>query len=279
MATAVASRPHGSLSLLAGGAAAANPPALLASDAMEELLRSLAADRDYVLIDAPSPLRGERRMPLLPLVDGIVIVAARRAHARGVGRRLVQLLVQASSATVLGVVANGVPRPPTSPVTASPRRRPRGARPRADEQPRTTAPGRPRPCARGRPARARAPQRRARRPRGSPRSSLAVGIAVALPHPSYALLFAAAAGAVGLVVLIGGKRLDVKVAVLALYLLMLDGPVKLLAGSGREATSGARDVLIVAVCLSPVLSMVVQARTRRAPSARRAGWWRGSRWC
>jgi Mrp family chromosome partitioning ATPase/capsular polysaccharide biosynthesis protein len=107
--TAVESR-AGSLFLLAGGDAVANPPALLAHETMTDLLRSVAADFDYVLIDAPSPLEVSDVMPILSLVDGIVIVA-RVGHTREVSaQRLVQLLARASSAPVLGVAANCVAR-------------------------------------------------------------------------------------------------------------------------------------------------------------------------
>ncbi len=99
---------------------------------------------------------------------------------------------------------------------------------------------------------------------------LALGIAVAMPRPQYALVFAAVAGAVAIVVLIAGRRLEVKVAILGLYLLMLDGPVKLLAGGGHEATSGLRDILIVAVCLAPVLGLVV--RRERVVLPPLSGW-------
>jgi polysaccharide biosynthesis transport protein len=98
-----------SLFLLAGGGPVANPPALLASPAMAELLGTVAADSGYVLIDAPCPLEVSDVMPLLTLVDGVVIVA-RVAHTReGSAERLAQLLAQ-SGAPVLGTVANCVPR-------------------------------------------------------------------------------------------------------------------------------------------------------------------------
>jgi len=107
--TAVESR-AGSLFLLAGGGPVANPPAVLADETMTQLLRSVAADFDYVLIDAPSPLEVSDVMPLLSVVDGIVIVA-RVGHTREVSaQRLVQLLARASSAPVLGLVANCVVR-------------------------------------------------------------------------------------------------------------------------------------------------------------------------
>jgi len=110
VATAVESSSAGSLFLLAGAGAVANPPAMLANDAMRDLLRSLAEDFDYVLIDGPSPLETSDVMPLLGVVDGIVIVA-RLGHTRELAaRRLVQLLSNASPAPVLGAVANSMSR-------------------------------------------------------------------------------------------------------------------------------------------------------------------------
>jgi polysaccharide biosynthesis transport protein len=95
----------GSLFLLAGGGSVANPPALLAHAAMADLLRSLADDFDYVLIDAPSPLEVSDVMPLLKVVDGVLTVA-RAGHTREMSaQRLVQLLGQAN-APLLGTVAN-----------------------------------------------------------------------------------------------------------------------------------------------------------------------------
>jgi Mrp family chromosome partitioning ATPase/capsular polysaccharide biosynthesis protein len=109
VATFVESREAGSLFLLAGGGAVANPPALLGHPAMAELLRSVAEDFDYVLIDAPSPLEVSDVMPLLKLVDAVVIVA-RAGHTREMSaQRLVQLLAQ-SDVRPLGIAANCLPR-------------------------------------------------------------------------------------------------------------------------------------------------------------------------
>ncbi len=105
--TAVESR-AGSLFVLSGGLGVANPPALIGHAAMSELLRTIAADFDYVLIDAPSPLEVSDVMPLMKLVDGLVIVA-RAGHTREVSaQRLGQLLAHTECAPVLGVVANCV---------------------------------------------------------------------------------------------------------------------------------------------------------------------------
>jgi tyrosine-protein kinase len=108
VATEIGSRNVGSLSLLASGGQVANPPALLASEAMVDLLGSLAEDHDYILIDASSPLEVSDVMPLLRVVDGIVLVS-RVGHTRETSaRRLMQLLAHSSTAPVLGVVANCV---------------------------------------------------------------------------------------------------------------------------------------------------------------------------
>jgi Mrp family chromosome partitioning ATPase/capsular polysaccharide biosynthesis protein len=110
LATVVDAGTSGSLSVLLSGGPVSNPPALLGSDAMAELLRTLAEEYDHVLIDAPPPLEVSDVLPLLPLVDGIIIVA-RIGHTRDTSaRRLAQLLERTASAPILGAVANCVPR-------------------------------------------------------------------------------------------------------------------------------------------------------------------------
>ncbi|HEX4437397.1 MAG TPA: Wzz/FepE/Etk N-terminal domain-containing protein [Solirubrobacteraceae bacterium] len=107
VATLVQAPTRGAASVLVGGVVE-NPTAALAGPATNETLRSLAEEFDYVLVDAPPPLEVSDVIPLLPLVDGIVIVA-RSGQTRDVAaRRLMELLAQSPSAPVLGVVANGV---------------------------------------------------------------------------------------------------------------------------------------------------------------------------
>ena len=106
VATMVQHKSAGSLALLAGRPNGQTAPALLAHDAVGEMLRSLADDHDYLLVDASSPLEVSDVMPLLGEVEGIVIVA-RIGHTRETSaERLVQLLAHTPSAPVLGVVAN-----------------------------------------------------------------------------------------------------------------------------------------------------------------------------
>jgi Mrp family chromosome partitioning ATPase len=110
LATAVEPQTAGSLFVLPSGGAVPNPPAVLANGGMAELLGSLRQEFDYILIDAPSPLNVSDAMPLMSQVDGIVVVA-RIGHTRETAaQRLQQLLAQSSTAPVLGVVANCVPR-------------------------------------------------------------------------------------------------------------------------------------------------------------------------
>lgn len=109
VATVVRAPVTGLASILVGRTAA-NPPALLASPAIGETLRSLAQDFDYVLIDAPAPLQVSDVIPLLAQVDGIVIVARVGQTRESSAGRLVQLLARTPSAPVLGIAANGVSR-------------------------------------------------------------------------------------------------------------------------------------------------------------------------
>jgi succinoglycan biosynthesis transport protein ExoP len=110
VATVVESSGTGSVSVLLSGSAVANPPALLARSTVTDLVRAVADDFDYVLIDAPPPLQVSDVMPLLAVVDGIVIVA-RAGHTGAISaQRLMQLLGRVPGAPVLGVVANCVPQ-------------------------------------------------------------------------------------------------------------------------------------------------------------------------
>lgn len=109
-ATAVAGEQSGSVAVLVGAGGAPNPQALLGSEAMADLVRSAAADQDHVLIDGPSPLQVSDVVPLLPVVEGIVVVARLGYLRDSSARRLRQLLDRTPSAPLLGVVANGVGR-------------------------------------------------------------------------------------------------------------------------------------------------------------------------
>ncbi len=95
-------------------------------------------------------------------------------------------------------------------------------------------------------------------------AALALGITVALPNTSLMLVLAIIAGALAVVALMANSRLEATVTVLAIYLGLLDGPVKLGIGS-HEATAAVPNVLIVAVCAGALMRMVVRKQPMTLP--------------
>jgi hypothetical protein len=98
---------------------------------------------------------------------------------------------------------------------------------------------------------------------------ISLAVAVAVPKPNVALELALALGALGIVVLVTERRLEVTVVILALYLGLLDGPVKLGSG-GHEVATVFRDVLIFAVSLGAVLRLLASKERLRLPPL--SGW-------
>ena len=105
--TAVHAR-AGSLFVLTGGGSVANPPALLGQEATADLLRSLAEEFDYVLIDAPSPLEFSDVIPLLDVVGRDRDRRQGWAHARGV--RSASAPAARSALLCTGARSGGEPR-------------------------------------------------------------------------------------------------------------------------------------------------------------------------
>jgi len=91
------------LSLLASGATPPNPSELLSSPRTFEVINSLKAGADMVLVDSPPVLPVTDSLVLSRHVDATVVVTTTRKDFR----RTVELLNQVD-ATVLGVVLNGV---------------------------------------------------------------------------------------------------------------------------------------------------------------------------
>ncbi|HVR05068.1 MAG TPA: hypothetical protein VMS02_03430, partial [Solirubrobacteraceae bacterium] len=96
----------------------------------------------------------------------------------------------------------------------------------------------------------------------------ALAIAVAVPKPNPVLTVAAALGALGLLALTINPRYEVSLVLLALYLGLLDGPVKLLSAS--QFASAIRDIMILAIVLGMVVRAVVARERFRLPPL--AGW-------
>ena len=98
---------------------------------------------------------------------------------------------------------------------------------------------------------------------------IALGLTVALPNTSVLVVLGAILAVLAIVALIVNSRLEVTVGLLAVYLGLLDGPVKL--GIGRsEATAAIRNVLILAVCLGAVMRLL--ARRERVKLPPLSGW-------
>jgi hypothetical protein len=97
---------------------------------------------------------------------------------------------------------------------------------------------------------------------------LAMGIAIAVPHPSVTVLIVGLIGAVAMAWLVASTRYEITVTALALYLGLLDGPVKLLTAS--QLASGVRNALILAVCLGAVVRLLVSRQEVKLPPL--SGW-------
>jgi hypothetical protein len=98
--------------------------------------------------------------------------------------------------------------------------------------------------------------------------AVALGISIETPKPNFMLDFGLLVGALGVVALATISRLSVTVTILALYLGMLDGPIKLLAAS--QAASAGRDVLIAAVSVGAILRLIAKRERVKFPPL--TGW-------
>ncbi|MFI4977193.1 MAG: hypothetical protein ACHQC8_00725 [Solirubrobacterales bacterium] len=100
-------------------------------------------------------------------------------------------------------------------------------------------------------------------------AALALVITVELRGVSLLLILASIVGVLGIVALILSSRIEVTVALLGVYLGMLNGPIKLSLG-GRELTAAIPNILILAVCLGAVMRIVVRRERVRMPPL--SGW-------
>jgi hypothetical protein len=87
--------------------------------------------------------------------------------------------------------------------------------------------------------------------------ALGLAISVAVAHPSLSLLLGVTAGGLCVVSLMTSERYEVTVLIVALYLGMLEGPLKLGTGAHAEVAV-LRDVLIFAISLGAILRIVVR---------------------
>jgi hypothetical protein len=99
----------------------------------------------------------------------------------------------------------------------------------------------------------------------------AVGLAIMIELPGASLLIVllAIAALLSIVALVVSSRLELTVALLVLYLGLLDGPAKLLLGS-HEIGAVTRNVLIAAICVGALMRLVVRRQRVRMPAM--CGW-------
>jgi len=94
--------------------------------------------------------------------------------------------------------------------------------------------------------------------------AIGLGLTLGISHPNLPLVLGGILAALAIVALVVIPRLEVTVALLAIYLLMIDGPVKLGTGGG-EVTAAVRNVLTLAICLGAVLRLLVRRERIRMP--------------
>ena len=94
--------------------------------------------------------------------------------------------------------------------------------------------------------------------------AIALGIAVAMPKPNYALVLGVIVGVVSLGVLATSPRLDLTVAGLVFFLGCVNGPVKLLSSTGRVG-SGVQDAMIIAIVLGLLARQLMSGQPWRLP--------------
>ncbi len=95
------------LHVLPSGAIPPNPGQILGSATMSELLTSLAAQYDFIVIDSPPLLPATDALPLAHVADGAIVVTRYKATRRAQLAATVESL-EAVNARVLGIVLNQV---------------------------------------------------------------------------------------------------------------------------------------------------------------------------
>lgn len=102
---------HGSqITLLLAGARSANPPAVLASAKLVEVLDELRKRFDVVLIDSAPVLAVADTVPLLRYADAALFVGRLDVTTRDTAKRLMEFLARVPDLNLLGVVANDLAR-------------------------------------------------------------------------------------------------------------------------------------------------------------------------
>lgn len=103
---------------------------------------------------------------------------------------------------------------------------------------------------------------------GATALTVALGIAIAVPNPNFFLTMGLVAGMLGLFALAASARYEVTLTILALYLGLADGVVKL--ELANPLVSSIRDIMIAAISLGAIVRMTVRRDRIRLPPL--SGW-------
>jgi len=99
---------EGTLHVLPSGGEPPNPPVMLASRQMQDVLASLASTHDIVIIDSPPLLVVSDAVPLIAIADATLVVARLGETLRDAAKRVGNVISRVPEARPLGVIANGV---------------------------------------------------------------------------------------------------------------------------------------------------------------------------
>jgi capsular exopolysaccharide synthesis family protein len=97
----------GRLRVLGAGTPPPNPAALISSNAMRDLLRTLEHQVDLVVIDTPAALAVSDAVPLMQTASGVVLVARMNRSTRDTVQRL-HKIIESAHGKLLGAIATGV---------------------------------------------------------------------------------------------------------------------------------------------------------------------------
>lgn len=96
------------LDVITFGAIPPNPSELLASEAMNEMIRRLEGEYDYIIFDTPPVNMVVDIVPLIGLSDGIVFVIKNNDTTYPEFNRGIEMLKR-NNGKILGIIINGIP--------------------------------------------------------------------------------------------------------------------------------------------------------------------------
>ncbi len=98
---------YDNLDLICAGTISPNPAELIASDAMNEFLRSVEKDYDFIIMDTPPVNVVSDALPIIKSSDGVVLVVREKYSNHTEIRKAIEK-IRFIEGKILGVVVNGV---------------------------------------------------------------------------------------------------------------------------------------------------------------------------